>query len=124
MARQAFLFQFAQIHAEFRLPELESVSKLYGFEIDISGLDITRPFAVLEVTEEQARLLARRCILIKYVQAMYELFDLLFMLYLRSIEAYTSSMLRARRIRPSMRTTGRILRTYGIALWKTHRSSL
>jgi hypothetical protein len=124
MARQAFLFQFAQIHAEFRLPELESVSKLYGFEIDISGLDITRPFAVLEITEEQARLLARRCILIKYVQAIYDLFGPLFMLYIWSIGAYTSSMPRARRIRPSMRITGRILRTCGIALLRTLRSSL
>jgi hypothetical protein len=124
MARQAFLFQFAQIHAEFRLPELESVSKLYGFEIDISGLDITRPFAVLEVTEEEARLLARRCILIRYVQAIYRLFDLLLMLCIWFIEAYTSSMPKARRIRPSMRITGRILHTCGIALWRTLRSSL
>jgi tRNA (guanine10-N2)-methyltransferase len=65
MARRAFLFQFAQIHAEFRLPELQSVSELHGFELDLAGHDITRPFAVLDVTEEQARLLARRCILIK-----------------------------------------------------------
>jgi hypothetical protein len=65
MSRQPFLIQFAQIHAEFRLPELQSVAELHGFPLDLTNQDASRPFAVLDLTEAQARLLAARCILIK-----------------------------------------------------------
>lgn len=62
-----YLFVFAQAHDEFRVPELLSISELYGYKMTIPhDFDMTRPFAVLELEdEEQARLLARRCILIK-----------------------------------------------------------
>ncbi|ETW80532.1 hypothetical protein HETIRDRAFT_319345 [Heterobasidion irregulare TC 32-1] len=64
-----YLFVFAQAHDEFRVPELLSISELYGYKMTIPhDFDMTRPFAVLELEdEEQARLLARRCILIKSV---------------------------------------------------------
>lgn len=65
-----YLFVFAQVHQEFRIPELLSISELHGVNITFPGpvqeLDVTRPFMVLELeSEEAARLLARRCILIK-----------------------------------------------------------
>ena len=62
-----YLIVFAQAHDEFRLPELLSVAELHGFEITIpEDLDVKRPIAVVELeSEEHARLLARRCILIK-----------------------------------------------------------
>jgi tRNA (guanine10-N2)-methyltransferase len=65
-SRQELLFVFAQAHAEFRIPEIESVAGIYGFSVDLpTDYDVSRPFMVLSMTEEQARLLARRCILIK-----------------------------------------------------------
>ncbi|KAL1695610.1 hypothetical protein GGG16DRAFT_45197 [Schizophyllum commune] len=68
-----FLFQFAQSHEEFRIPELESIASLYGFELDFEGnRDYTRPFMVIGLAhQEHARLLARRCILIKSVHEFY-----------------------------------------------------
>ncbi|KAL1744769.1 S-adenosyl-L-methionine-dependent methyltransferase [Schizophyllum fasciatum] len=68
-----YLFQFAQSHGEFRIPELESMALLHGFELDFEGnKDFTRPFMVLRLAhEEHARLLARRCILIKSVHEFY-----------------------------------------------------
>ena len=65
-----YLFVFAQAHQEFRIPELLSVSELHGFHIGIPKQvhdhDLTRPFMILELEEEEhARLLARRCILVK-----------------------------------------------------------
>jgi tRNA (guanine10-N2)-methyltransferase len=68
-ARNQFLFVFAQAHADFRIPELESISELYGFPIalpDPSSLDATSPFMVAELQESgHAVLLASRCILVK-----------------------------------------------------------
>ena len=63
-----FLFVFAQAHDEFRIPELSSVSELHGFEITIlPPADVSRPFMILELeSESHARLLARRCILVKF----------------------------------------------------------
>ncbi|TEB38249.1 RNA methylase [Coprinellus micaceus] len=71
-----YLVQFAQAHEEFRLPELQSISELNGFTIqfldDPECNDPKRPFMVLELeNEEQARLLARRCILVKAVYDYY-----------------------------------------------------
>lgn len=66
-----YLFVFAQVHDEFRMPELLSISELYGFEIrfpenDTEHKDTSRPFMILELKdEEHAKLLAQRCILIK-----------------------------------------------------------
>ena len=63
-----YLFVFAQVHEEFRIPELLSIAELYGFEIKISpDADSTsRPFMILELEEEEhAVLLAKRCILIR-----------------------------------------------------------
>ena len=68
--RTQYLFVFAQVHDEFRIPELLSVSELHGFDIkfpeDAEDRDTSRPFMILELeSEEHARLLASRCILIK-----------------------------------------------------------
>ena len=66
-----YLFVFAQVHDDFRIPELLSVAELHGFEIgfpDGADRDTSRPFMILELeSEEHARLLARRCILIRSV---------------------------------------------------------
>ncbi|KAF7376102.1 tRNA (Guanine(10)-N2)-methyltransferase [Mycena sanguinolenta] len=69
----AFLFVFAQAHSEFRLPELESIAELHGFTISVpADCDPSRPFMVLNLeSEEHARLLAARCILIKHVYEFY-----------------------------------------------------
>ncbi|KAI0705097.1 tRNA guanosine-2'-O-methyltransferase [Cerioporus squamosus] len=72
-----YLFVFAQVHDDFRIPELLSVAELYDFEIKFpaetpDGKDTSRPFMILELeSEEHARLLAGRCILIKYVCEFY-----------------------------------------------------
>lgn len=68
----SYLFYFAHAHNEFRLPELESVAELYGFTITLPLIaddrDPKRPCMVVELEEEEhARILANRCILIKYV---------------------------------------------------------
>ena len=62
-----YLIVFAQVHEEFRIPELLSIAELYDIDISIpEDVDLSRPFMVLELdSEEQARILARRCILIK-----------------------------------------------------------
>ena len=80
MASQ-YLFVFAQAHAEFRIPELLSIAELYGISIqfdeeDLSKLDVSRPFMVRGLdSEEDAKKLARRCILIKYVHLRVSHFD-------------------------------------------------
>ncbi|KAF8627791.1 hypothetical protein AX15_004218 [Amanita polypyramis BW_CC] len=69
-----YLVAFAQAHNDFRLPELNSVSELCGFTFTLSdnASDPSRPFMVLQLeSEEHARLLARRCILIKAVYEYY-----------------------------------------------------
>ncbi|OCH85102.1 tRNA guanosine-2'-O-methyltransferase [Obba rivulosa] len=68
-----YLLVFAQAHADFRIPELQSVSELYGFHIGLlENADPSRPFMVVELEEEMyARLLARRCILVKAVCEFY-----------------------------------------------------
>jgi len=67
-----YLLHFAQAHSDFRLPELQSIAELYGIAYSLppqeEDRDPTRPFMVIDVEgEEHARILARRCILIKYV---------------------------------------------------------
>ncbi|KAH7921404.1 tRNA guanosine-2'-O-methyltransferase [Leucogyrophana mollusca] len=73
-----YLFVFAQAHEEFRIPELLSISDLYSFSIEFhrygEGLKdaVTRPFMILTLDEEEhAKLLAKRCILIKSIYEFY-----------------------------------------------------
>lgn len=62
-----YLFVFAQVHEEFRIPELQSVAELQGFDVTFPPpLDVSRPFMIVELKEEShALILARRCILVK-----------------------------------------------------------
>lgn len=65
-----YLFVFAQAHVDFRIPELVSIAELNCFNIIFSDIpeecDPTRPFMILSLEEdEHARILARRCILVK-----------------------------------------------------------
>ena len=62
-----YLVLFAQVHDEFRIPELHSVSELYKFKIGYPPkIDTSRPFMILSLeSEEHALILARRCILVK-----------------------------------------------------------
>ena len=71
MPSQLYILVFAQAHEDFRIPELRSVAELHGFPLDITNdFDPSRPFGVLSLEhEEQVRLLARRCILLKCVTA-------------------------------------------------------
>lgn len=66
-----YLLHFAQAHDDFRLPELQSIAELHGIAYSLpprEDRDTTRPFMVIDLEEEEhARILARRCILIKYV---------------------------------------------------------
>ncbi|KAH9484987.1 tRNA (guanine(10)-N2)-methyltransferase [Psilocybe cubensis] len=71
-----YLFHYAQVHNEFRLPELQSIAELYGIPYTLpqnpEDRDSTRPFMIVELDEEEhARMLARRCILIKAVYEYY-----------------------------------------------------
>ncbi|KAF8902881.1 tRNA guanosine-2'-O-methyltransferase [Gymnopilus junonius] len=71
-----YLFHFAQVHHEFRLPELQSISELHGISYKLPNeakdRDPRRPFMVVELeSEEDARILARRCILIKAIYEFY-----------------------------------------------------
>ncbi|KAJ4468135.1 tRNA guanosine-2'-O-methyltransferase [Lentinula aciculospora] len=71
-----YLFIFAQSHQEFRVPEVESVAKLYGFHIFLSDepeeRDPSRPYMIIGLeSENHARLLAKRCILVKSIYEFY-----------------------------------------------------
>ncbi|KAI0335002.1 tRNA guanosine-2'-O-methyltransferase [Cubamyces sp. BRFM 1775] len=71
-----YLFVFAQVHDEFRIPELESIAELHGFSIKFpdspEDKKTARPFMVLGLeSEEHARILSERCILIKYICEFY-----------------------------------------------------
>src|ERR1700731_3578570 len=64
-----FLFIFAQAHLDFRIPEIQSVAELHGFTVTLPGKDIDGPFMVAGLDEvEHARILASRCVLIKWVR--------------------------------------------------------
>lgn len=62
-----YLFVFAQVHEEFRIPEMRSIAELHGFEVIFPPpVDVSRPFMIVELEDEShARILARRCILVK-----------------------------------------------------------
>ncbi|KAF9527300.1 tRNA guanosine-2'-O-methyltransferase [Crepidotus variabilis] len=71
-----YLLHFAQAHNDFRLPELASVAELLGISYTLpekdEDRDPTRPYMVVELeTEEHAKMLARRCILIKAAYEFY-----------------------------------------------------
>jgi tRNA (guanine10-N2)-methyltransferase len=67
--RTRYLIIFAQAHHEFRIPELLSIAELNGFLVTLPPAeycDTTQPFMTVELDEaEHARLLCRRCILIR-----------------------------------------------------------
>jgi len=70
MSTKKYLLHSAVAHNEFRLPELSSVSQLFNFEIglldDAKDYDPKRPFTIVTLeSDNHARLLARRCIMIK-----------------------------------------------------------
>ncbi|KAH9935695.1 tRNA guanosine-2'-O-methyltransferase [Fomitopsis serialis] len=67
------LLVFAQAHEEFRIPEIQSIAELHGFEVTFPPFpDASRPFMVLELeSESHARVLAQRCILVKSVCEFY-----------------------------------------------------
>ena len=62
-----YLVLFAQVHDDFRIPELLSVSELFKFNIGFPPkIDTSRPFMILSLElEEHALILTRRCILVK-----------------------------------------------------------
>ena len=66
-----YLLYYAIAHAEFRYPELQSISELFNFGVSLPDeeeeRDPNRPFLIVELeSESHARDLAKRCILIKY----------------------------------------------------------
>ena len=68
-----YIFVFAQAHNNFRIPELQSVAELHGFDFSLAPAsndqDPSRPYMVIDLAEEaHARMLARRCILVKQVE--------------------------------------------------------
>jgi len=65
---------FAQVHHEFRIPELSSVAELHKFTFSLQkDQDPTRPYMVLTVDrEEHALIFARRCILVKQASTIQE----------------------------------------------------
>jgi tRNA (guanine10-N2)-methyltransferase len=63
-----YLFIFAQAHADFRIPELQSVAELHGFDVLLPQHDLSldSPFMIADLADaEHARVLASRCILIR-----------------------------------------------------------
>jgi tRNA (guanine10-N2)-methyltransferase len=64
-----YLIHFAVTHSEFRIPELLSIAQNFGFKVILppeDEIDTARPFMCVEIEkEEDAKLLAGRCILIK-----------------------------------------------------------
>ncbi|KAG9316557.1 tRNA guanosine-2'-O-methyltransferase [Chiua virens] len=82
MAPSDYLFVFAQVHEEFRVPELQSIAELHGFQVGFDRYQNTtpedlasavkRPFMILRLEkEEHAGLLAARCVLIKSIYEFY-----------------------------------------------------
>lgn len=70
--RTDYIAAFAQVHAEFRIPELLSVAELFKFTIHfvqpVQDIDTSRPFMIFGLDEEEhAKILAARCILLKYM---------------------------------------------------------
>ena len=63
-----YLIQFAQQHPNFRLPELECISKIFDFEFRIdSEYCLLNPFLVIETEPEHIQKILQRSILIRNV---------------------------------------------------------
>lgn len=63
-----FLIHFTQSHPEFRLPELQSLSKLTGIPLKIGNYSLQNPFLIVEIgSEKEAQELVSRAILIKEI---------------------------------------------------------
>jgi tRNA (guanine10-N2)-methyltransferase len=65
-----YLFVFAQVHDDFRIPELLSIAELHDFVITFPDIleerDPTRPYMILGLDgEEHAKILAKRCVLVR-----------------------------------------------------------
>lgn len=65
-----YLLVFADVHHDFRIPELQSVAELHTFSLSLpenpEDRDPTRPYMVVGLEhEDNALILARRCILVK-----------------------------------------------------------
>ncbi|KAI0085178.1 tRNA guanosine-2'-O-methyltransferase [Irpex rosettiformis] len=77
MTISSYIFVFAQVHEEFRIPELLSVSELYNISLTFPGgdstyADVSTPFMIFGLEcEEHAHILARRCILVKSIHELY-----------------------------------------------------
>ena len=70
MSTKKYLLHFAVAHNDFRLPELSSISQLFDFEIglpdDANDDHSKRPFMIVTLeSDEHARFLAKRCVMIK-----------------------------------------------------------
>lgn len=71
-----YLLYYAIAHAEFRYPELQSISELFNFGVGLpeeeEERDPNRPFLIVELEDEShAHHLAQRCILIRCEYAPY-----------------------------------------------------
>ncbi|KAG6831571.1 hypothetical protein H0H87_004790 [Tephrocybe sp. NHM501043] len=76
MVALQYLLVFADVHHDFRIPELQSVAELHGFSLNFperqEDRDPSRPYMVVGLQkEEHALILARRCILVKSVYDFY-----------------------------------------------------
>jgi tRNA G10 N-methylase Trm11 len=117
-----YLFVFAQAHNDFRLPELQSVAELHGFNFSLASApddrDPTRPYMVIDLAEEgHARILAGRCILVKQVE--YSTGDYVISFI---IGRFMSSMARALAMKNYIGAFGPIT-LFGLASFPTLRSS-
>ncbi|KAG6850972.1 hypothetical protein H0H93_005841 [Arthromyces matolae] len=71
-----YLYVFADVHHDFRIPELHSIAELHGFSFTLAekiedGGPMS-PYMVIGLErEEHALILARRCILVKSVYEFY-----------------------------------------------------
>lgn len=112
-----YLILFAQAHNDFRLPELDSVSELYGFTYVLSDSSQSkRPFMVIELDlQEHARLLARRCILIKLVFVLLVPLPVGFDI---TLEPYMNFIARVARMKNCMKQIKPIVR-YGNVIFPT-----
>lgn len=87
------LIQFAQAHPDFRIPELLSVAQIYGFDIILpQNPDVTRPFMIIEIQQEHhARLIAQRCILVKFVHHSFKVINSIKLSLNRSVHEFYAS---------------------------------
>lgn len=118
---QQYLFWFAQVHDDFRIPELQSVAEIHGFDLHIpQDLDASRPFCILELDhEEHARLLARRCILIRFESVIISVSTCIAYTGIGQYVSFMRGVLRTRSSTSEFASNGHD----GHATSKTHRSN-